>query len=51
LTRTLYHEKIHVEQFRLYGAEFVQNHRSLFDTMAYDGENEYVKQLKEAGRL
>lgn len=51
LLRTLFHERIHVMQFREYGAEYVQNNRSHFEVLAYEAENEFITKLKEAGRL
>ena len=51
LLRTLYHEKIHVEQFREYGVEFVQQHRERFEELAYEAEDAFVSALKEKGAL
>ncbi len=51
LVRTLYHEKIHVQQFRDYGAEYVQNNRAYFEDLAYQAENEFILRMKELGLL
>ena len=51
LVRTLYHEKIHVQQFREYGAEYVQNNRAFFEDLAYQAENEFILRMKELGLL
>ena len=51
LVRTLYHEKIHVQQFREYGAEYVQNNRAFFEDLAYQAENEFILRMKGLGLL
>ena len=51
LVRTLYHEKIHIQQFREYGAEYVQNNRAFFEDLAYEAENEFILRMKELGLL
>lgn len=49
--RTLYHEKIHVEQFKKYGGECVQNNLQRFEAEAYAAESEFIEKLKKEGRL
>lgn len=49
LIRTIYHEKIHVEQFKKHGSIFVQNNRKAFEEEAYEKEAQFIKQLKERG--
>ena len=51
LVRTLYHEMVHVQQFKEHGAVFVQNNRSRFEEEAYKLENGFVKLMKERGVL
>ena len=51
LVRTLYHELIHVEQFKEYGVEHVQNNRAYFEKLAYEAENRFIDQMKKEGRL
>lgn len=51
LLRTLYHERIHVQQFREYGADYVQAHRAEFENLAYDEENKFIEDLKKKGLL
>ena len=51
LVRTLYHELIHVEQFKKYGVEHVQNNRAYFEKLAYEAENRFIDQKKKEGRL
>lgn len=51
LIRTLYHEKIHVEQFKEHGVEHVQNNREHFEELAYAAEDEYIARLKKEGVL
>ena len=51
LLRTLYHERIHVMQFREYGAEYVQKNRAYFEDLAYAAEEEFISRVKEAGKL
>lgn len=51
LTRTLFHEKIHVEQFKEFGAEYVQNHRAYFEKLARLAEEEFIERMKREGRL
>ena len=49
LLRTLYHERVHVMQFREFGVEYVQNNRAYFERLAYDEENRFIAALKEKG--
>lgn len=51
LVRTLYHERIHVMQFREYGVEYVQKHRLHFEELADKSENDFISSIKEAGLL
>jgi hypothetical protein len=51
LLRTLYHEKVHVEQFKEHGVEFVQNNRDRFETLAYEAEDKFIAELKEKGAI
>lgn len=51
LLRTLYHEKKHVDQFKKYGAEYVQNNRQKFEEEAYEAEEEFINKLKKEGKL
>lgn len=49
LIRTIIHEKIHVQQFKKYGVDFVQNNRSFFEDEAYKMENEFIDNLIKRG--
>ena len=51
LIRTLYHEKVHVAQFKEYGIQYVQDNREMFEQLAYDAENKFISKLKEEGAL
>lgn len=51
LTRTLFHEKMHVEQFRQYGVKYVQENRSFFEDETYRAEDAFIESLKKEGRL
>ena len=51
LVRTLFHERIHVLQFREFGGDYVQNNRMHFEDLAYDAEEKYIANAKERGRL
>lgn len=51
LVRTLFHEKVHVRQFREYGADYVQKHRAHFETLAYDEEAKFIDKVKKKGLL
>ncbi|MBQ2932210.1 MAG: hypothetical protein IJE62_05145 [Clostridia bacterium] len=51
LLRTLFHEKVHVKQFKEFGVEYVQNNRAHFEELAYAEENEFIEKLKKAGKL
>ena len=51
LLRTLFHESVHVRQFREYGVEYVQNNLEEFERQAYAAENEFIGRLKKEGRL
>lgn len=49
LLRTLYHERIHVMQFKKFGVEYVQSNRAYFEELAYSEENRFIQALKEKG--
>lgn len=51
LTRTLFHKKIHVEQFKRHGPEYVQNNRKRFEKEAEKLENEFIEKLRKEGKL
>ncbi len=51
LLRTLYHEKIHIEQFKEFGGEYVQENRNHFEQIAYKKEDEFIDNLKRKGDL
>lgn len=51
LLRTLYHEKVHISQYKEYGVKYVQDNRELFERLAYDLENDFINNLKEKGVL
>ena len=51
LVRTIFHERLHVLQYREYGAEYVMNNRAQFEKVAYDEENAFIDELKRMGRL
>ena len=51
LVRTLFHERIHVMQFREFGSEYVQNNRRYFEKLASDAEEEFIANAKKAGLL
>lgn len=51
LLRTIFHEKQHVLQFREYGVDYVQEHRSHFETLAYEEECKFIDGLKKRGLL
>lgn len=51
LVRTIFHEHLHVMQFREYGSEFVQNHRAYFERITENAEEEFIFKAKEAGLL
>ena len=51
LLRTLFHEKMHVDQYKEYGVEYVQNHREYFEKLTAEAEENYIKKLKEEGKL
>lgn len=51
LTRTLFHEKIHVEQFKEFGAEYVQNNRRHFEYLAEEAELEFAERMRKEGKL
>ena len=51
LTRTLIHEKIHIEQFRKHGAEHVMNNNDEFEKEAYDAEKEFAERMRREGRF
>ena len=51
LLRTLYHESIHVKQYRKYGAKYVQDNMLDFENEAYALEEEFITKLKKEGKL
>ena len=51
LVRTLFHERQHVNQFREFGVDYVQQNMKHFEKLAYDAENEFIQRLKKEGRL
>jgi len=51
LIRTLYHEKVHVQQFKEFGVDYVQAHRAKFEQLAYEAEEVFITTLKEKGML
>lgn len=51
LVRTLFHERVHVMQFREFGTEYVQNNRAHFEKLAYAEEKKFITKMKEAGLL
>lgn len=51
LTRTLFHEIMHVAQFKQYGADYVQAHRAEFEELTYTAENVFIERLKKEGKL
>lgn len=51
LLRTLYHERLHVMQFKKYGVDYVQNNRKYFEDITEKMENEFIENLKKGGLL
>lgn len=51
LIRTIYHEIVHVEQFKKHGVEFVQNNSQMFEEEAYCLEDDFINSLKKRGIL
>lgn len=51
LIRTIFHEKIHTEQYKKYGAEFVSANSARFEQEAYEAEENFVMELKKRGVL
>ena len=51
MIRTIYHEKIHVEQFKKHGSRYVMNNRQSFEAEAYEKEDLFIEKLKKEGKL
>ena len=51
LVRTLYHELVHVTQFREFGALHVMENRSHFEKLAYEAEDVFIAKMKEARKI
>ena len=51
LVRTIFHERLHVLQYREFGTEYVMNNRADFEKLAYDAEDAFIDELKKGGRL
>ena len=51
LTRTVFHEIIHANQFRKYGSKYVQDNRAFFEKITSEQEEQFIKSLKERGLL
>lgn len=47
LLRTLVHEKVHVEQYKKYGSEYVMNNREFFEKEAEKLEEEWYNEYKK----
>lgn len=51
LVRTLFHEKVHVQQFKEYGAVYVQNNLRKFEDEAERLEAKFIDKAREEGLL
>ena len=51
LVRTLFHEQVHVMQFREFGAAYVQQNRRYFEDEAERLEEEFVERARKEGLL
>ena len=51
LIRTLVHERVHVEQYRKYGAVYVQEHMRQFEDEAESIEEKFVAEARKKGLL
>lgn len=51
LLRTIYHERLHVEQFKEHGVTHVQDNRAKFENLAYEEEDAFIDKLKKEGVL
>lgn len=51
LVRTIFHEKQHVEQFKEFGIEYVQENRAYFERLTEVLEEEFVAVAKKEGKL
>jgi len=51
LVRTIYHETLHVQQFKEYGAKYVQDNRSYFENITEEAEDAFIEKLKKEGKL
>lgn len=51
LLRTIFHEKVHVRQYREYGVDYVQDHKPYFEDLAYNEENDFIEEVKKKGLL
>lgn len=49
--RTLYHELLHVQQFKEFGTEYVQNNQRYFEDITEEAEAMFVERLKKEGLL
>ena len=51
LLRTLYHERLHVLQYKKYGVTYVLEHSKDFEDITEAEENNYINDLKKRGLL
>lgn len=51
LIRTIYHEKLHVEQYKKYGSKYVTANSARFEQEAYEEEEQFIAELKKRGVL
>ena len=51
LTRTLVHEKIHIEQFKKYGPAYVMDHNDQFEKEAETAEEDFVDRMRKENRF
>lgn len=49
LLRTIVHEKVHVEQYKKYGGQYVMENRNKFEEEAYKIEEEWYNEYKKKG--
>ena len=51
LIRTLYHESLHVQQFKEHGVQNVQANRVYFENITDEAEDAFIERLKKEGLL
>lgn len=51
LARTIFHEKLHIDQYRKFGYNYVTDNVDYFERITREAEEQFAAQMKKEGRL